>query len=79
MGEPLPTSSRAIIKCNLEQTTALISLDQGRAQVVDIAGTSPSQADILRRDENMITALIFFFPLFLHVHAGLSWLIKSEL
>lgn len=50
MGEPLPTlptSSRAIIKCNLEQTTALISLDQGRAQVVDIAGTSPSQADIL--------------------------------
>lgn len=59
MGEPLPTSSRAIIKCNLEQTAALFS--QGKAQVVEIAGTSRSQVDTLRFDKNMITALLFLY------------------
>lgn len=53
-------SSRAIIKCNLEQTAALISLDQGKVQVVDIAGTSPSQAD--RFDEQHYQrAIVYIF------------------
>lgn len=48
MGEPLPTSSRAIIKCNLEQTAALICLDKGKAQVVDIAGMSQTHSDWIK-------------------------------
>lgn len=51
----------------------------GEALVVDIAGTSPSQADRLQCDENMITALIFFslkklffYSLVLHEHVTLT-------